>query len=169
MKVSEGDRKPSICSLCKLKKVMIYGSRLQSTYMLNLLFFSLSLSFSPSRSLFRLAQGQVRVPFSAAHPHHHAVCGTLWWTAQRKADVFKMSWAPSIGSDTTQGAQGRQGREKERKKPSDMHHNGALCYLWYYSSTCLFGSFITSSVTSVFFGLLLLGDSDGEGTAVGFC
>ncbi len=39
-------------------------------------------------SLCRLAQGQVRVPFSAAHPHHHAVCGTLWWTALREAAVF---------------------------------------------------------------------------------
>lgn len=49
--------------------------------------------------LCRLAQGQVRVPFSAAHPHHHAVCGTLWWTAPGKGQcVFKMNWAPSIGS-----------------------------------------------------------------------
>lgn len=40
-------------------------------------------------SLCRLAQGQVRVPFSAAHPHHRAVCGTLWWTALRKAGVFQ--------------------------------------------------------------------------------
>ena len=40
-------------------------------------------------SLCRLAQGQVRVPFSAAHPHHRAVRGTLWWTALRMAAVFQ--------------------------------------------------------------------------------
>lgn len=92
MKVSEGDGKPSICSLCKLKKVMIYGSQLQRTYMLNLLFFFF---FPP---LCRLTQGRVRVPFSAAHPHHCAVCGTLWWTAPETGQcIYKMNRAPSIG------------------------------------------------------------------------
>lgn len=36
-----------------------------------------------------LAQGQVRVPFSTAHPHCSADCGTLWWTAQTTASVLQ--------------------------------------------------------------------------------
>lgn len=49
-------------------------------------------------SLCRLAQGQVRVPFSAAHPRHHAV---LWHfvmdSTEKGPCTFKMNWAPSMG------------------------------------------------------------------------
>lgn len=81
---------------------MIYGSQLQHTCWI----YSF---FSP-----RLAQGQVRVPFSAAHPHRHALCGSLWWTALRKASVFQNELSaiyrwPQWLSDSISGAQGGAG------------------------------------------------------------
>lgn len=84
--------------------------------------------------LCRLAQGQVRVPFSAAHPHHHAVCGTLWWTAPEKGQcVFKMNWAPSIGSHSdwaTVPLVCRECMEWGNKK-------GQICIEMLHSITCV--------------------------------
>lgn len=127
--MSEGDRKPSICSLCKLKKVMIYSSQLQSTYMLNLLFFF---------PLCRPAQGQVRVPFSAAHPRQHAVLWHFMMDSLEKGPcTFKMNWAPSMGQHSD-------------SVTVQLGENGALDYLWQPSSTCLLACFIALSVTSLF-------------------
>lgn len=83
VRVSEGDRKPSICSMCKLNKVMIYGSRLRRAYMLNLLFFfTLSPGSRTGKGAFLLSSSPPQC--SDGQPWGRPVC-------------FKMKWAPSIG------------------------------------------------------------------------
>lgn len=75
-------------------------------------------SFTPPVPLCRLAQGQVRVPFAAAHPHHHAVCGTGWWTALSTAHAFSKWIERHLWADARTEVEG--GEETSHQIPAEL-------------------------------------------------